>query len=49
MRRGDVVGVPVGGGWVEGMSEKGGVHWSLIEVCFIVEREIDNCEFDICV
>jgi hypothetical protein len=30
---GDVVGVSDGSGWVEGMSEKGGVHWSLIEVC----------------
>ena len=45
---GDVVGVSDGGGWVEGVSEKGGVHWSLIEVCFIGEREIDICEFDMC-
>ena len=28
MRRGDVVGVPIGGGWVEGMSEKG---WCALE------------------
>jgi len=44
---GDVVGVSDGSGWVEGMSEKGGVHWSLIEVCFIGEREIGICEFGI--
>ena len=46
---GDVVCVPNGGGWVEGMSKKGGVRWSLIEVCLIGEREIDSCGFDICV
>ena len=46
---GDVVGVPDCSSWVEGMSEKGGVHWSLVEVCFIGEREIDICESNICV
>ena len=47
MRMGDVVGVPNGGGWVEGVSEKGGVRWSLVEVFLIGEREIDSCGFDI--
>ena len=33
MRRGDIVGVPIGGGCVEGMSEGGGMRWSLVGVC----------------
>ena len=48
MRRGDVVGVPISGGWVEDMSEKSGVRWSLVGVCSIGEREIDNLGFDMC-
>ena len=49
MRRGDVVGVPVGGGWVEGVTEEGGERWSLVGVCSIGEREIDNRGFGVCV
>ena len=49
MRRGDIVGVPIGGGCVEGMSEEGGMRWSLVGVCSIGEREIDNRGFDMCV
>ena len=49
MRMGDVVGVPNGGGWVEGVFGMGGARWSLIEVCLIGERDIDSCGFDICV
>ena len=36
------------GGWVEGVSEKGGVHWSLIEVCFIGEG-VDDLSVVVCV
>ena len=48
MRKGEVVGVPIDGGWMVDISERGGVRWGLFKVCLIGEREIDSGGSGVC-